>query len=66
MTRLVPQRYSWDRLTVSERALRCLIHHLNIFPAFIDILCAFGKTTAETSDSLGGCYSWQAGSVSGQ
>ncbi|KAH7378819.1 hypothetical protein BKA66DRAFT_466691 [Pyrenochaeta sp. MPI-SDFR-AT-0127] len=61
---LVPQRFSWDRLTVSENALRSLIHHFNIFPAFIDVLCAFGKLTSETSDSLGGCYSWQSGNVS--
>ncbi|KAF1925389.1 uncharacterized protein M421DRAFT_240610 [Didymella exigua CBS 183.55] len=61
---LIPQLYSWGRLTISECALRRLIHHLNIFPAFIDVLCAFGKSTSETSDSLGGCYSWQAGSVS--
>ncbi|OAL46041.1 hypothetical protein IQ07DRAFT_647681 [Pyrenochaeta sp. DS3sAY3a] len=56
---LVPQRYSWDRLTISENALRSLIHHFNIFPAFIDIVCAFGKLTSESSDSLGGCYKWE-------
>ncbi|KAF1839682.1 hypothetical protein BDW02DRAFT_563735 [Decorospora gaudefroyi] len=61
---LVPQRFSWDRLTISENALRKLIHHLNIFPVFVDLVCAFGKLTSEASDSLGGCYSWQRDNVS--
>ncbi|CAO2656258.1 Nn.00g050610.m01.CDS01 [Neocucurbitaria sp. VM-36] len=61
---LIPQRYSWDRLTISENALRRLLGHFNILPAFIDVICAFGKLTSETSDSLGGCYSWKRGNIS--
>jgi len=62
---LVPQAYSWDCLTISEKAVRALIHHFNIFPAFVDVLCAFGKLTKESSDSLGGCFQWQHGNTSG-
>jgi hypothetical protein len=43
-----------------------LIHHFNIFPAFVDVVCAFGKLISETSDTLGGCYSWQRDDVSGR
>jgi len=63
---LVPQRYSWDRLTISENGIRLLLNKLQAFPAFVDVICAFGKVTSETSDSLGGCYSWKQGNVSGQ
>ncbi|KAF2129906.1 hypothetical protein P153DRAFT_385138 [Dothidotthia symphoricarpi CBS 119687] len=61
---LIPQDYSWDYLTISEKALRNLIRHFNIFPAFTDVVCAFGTSSTEWSDSLGGCYSWQNNNVS--
>ncbi|KAF2474441.1 uncharacterized protein BDR25DRAFT_122021 [Lindgomyces ingoldianus] len=61
---LIPQRYSWDYLTISENGLRQLLDFFGVFPAFIDVLCAFGKSTSETSDSLGGCYGHQQGNVS--
>lgn len=47
---------------ISENALRCLMKRLCIFPAFLDVLCAFGKSVGPTSDSLGGCFSWQTDS----
>ena len=65
VTSLIPQPYSWDRLTISEKALRALVHHFKIFPAFVDVLCAFGKLTSESSDSLGGCFQWKQGNASG-
>jgi len=61
---LVPQRFSWDRLAISEHALRRLISYFKIFPAFLEVLCAFGRRSQRSSNSLGGCYSWQNGSVS--
>ncbi|KAF2111930.1 hypothetical protein BDV96DRAFT_580879 [Lophiotrema nucula] len=61
---LVPQRFSWDCLTISENGIRLLLDKLQAFPAFIDVICAFGKLSTETSDSLGGCYSWKQGNVS--
>ncbi|KAF2730345.1 hypothetical protein EJ04DRAFT_567846 [Polyplosphaeria fusca] len=61
---LIPQRYSWDRLTISEAGIRLLLNHFHAFPAIIDVLSAFGRLTSESSDSLGGCYSWKHDHVS--
>ncbi|KAL6707407.1 hypothetical protein ACN47E_004186 [Coniothyrium glycines] len=60
---LIPQRFSWDSLGISQSALDVLMRHFKIFPSFIDIVCAFGKSTSDT-DTLGGCYSWRRNGIS--
>ncbi|KAF2191181.1 hypothetical protein K469DRAFT_746598 [Zopfia rhizophila CBS 207.26] len=61
---LIPQRFSWDQLLISEKALRRLLHHFKVFPVFLDVLCAFGRQTSSTSDSLGGYHSQTNGTKS--
>ncbi|KAK5248158.1 hypothetical protein LTR06_007901 [Exophiala xenobiotica] len=46
---------------ISDRALRRLAHHLDIFPPFLDLLQAFGERTSSDSDSDGGHRSYTRG-----
>ncbi|KIW11260.1 hypothetical protein PV08_10560 [Exophiala spinifera] len=58
---LIPQRFSWDRLMISDRALRRLAHHFGIFPEFLDVVTAFGERIVSDSDSVGGFRSHSGG-----
>ncbi|KAH8655059.1 hypothetical protein BGZ60DRAFT_546694 [Tricladium varicosporioides] len=52
----VPQTFSWGRLLISERGLRMLLSHFQVFPAFVDVITAFGGQTSSESDSFKCCY----------
>ncbi|PMD19929.1 hypothetical protein NA56DRAFT_190843 [Hyaloscypha hepaticicola] len=49
---LIPQRFSWDNLLISESGLKLLLSRFNIFPAFLDVVNAFGAQTSSESDSI--------------
>ncbi|ORY06762.1 hypothetical protein BCR34DRAFT_571097 [Clohesyomyces aquaticus] len=61
---LVPQVHSWSKLLISQNGIRRLLHRFKVFPAMLDIICAFGEQTSEISDSLGGCHRVMSESVS--
>lgn len=63
--RMIPQEYSWGKLLISEDIMKRLLSHYNVFPAFLDVLNAFGERTTAAGDSLGGCYISRHESVSG-
>jgi hypothetical protein len=51
---------------ISDRALRRLAHHLDVFPPFLDLLQAFGERTSSDSDSVGGHRSYTRGQAFGK
>ena len=47
----IPQQYSWGRLLISYEATCKLLTYLQVFPAFIDTLRAFGERTGFEEDT---------------
>ena len=47
----IPQQYSWGRLLISYEATCMLLTYLQVFPAFIDTLRAFGERTGFEEDT---------------
>ena len=47
----IPQQYSWGRLLISYEATCKLLTYLQVFPAFIDTLRAFGERTGFQEDT---------------
>ncbi|MCJ1423434.1 hypothetical protein MMC29_001317 [Sticta canariensis] len=47
----IPQQYSWGRLLISHEATCKLLTYLQVFPAFIDTLRAFGERTGFEEDT---------------
>lgn len=47
----IPQQYSWSRLLISYEAICKLLKYLQVFPAFINILRAFGERAGHEDDS---------------
>lgn len=48
---LIPQQYSWGRLVISYEAICKLFTYVQVFPAVIDMLLAFGEKTGYEDDS---------------
>src|SRR4051812_589123 len=64
--RFIPQRFSWDHLMISERAMRTLLSHFKAFPAIMDVVNGFGGQTSSESDSASECRSYARNGISGK
>ncbi|KAE9379782.1 hypothetical protein N431DRAFT_326685 [Stipitochalara longipes BDJ] len=61
---LIPQRFSWDNLLISESGLRIILSHFRIFPALLDVVNAFGAQTSSESDSISTSHSYTRANIS--
>jgi len=56
ITRLIGQEYSWAPLSITYDCMRRLCTALTIYPAFLDILRAFGEKIEVCNDSFNGFH----------
>lgn len=65
VSRLIPQRFSWDHLLISEAGLRRLLSHFQVTPAIIDLVNAFGAQTSSESDAISSVHAHVRANISG-